>query len=91
MSLAANPRPPSRLLKHWCGLLSAEYMVGESDAMSWMYDQNTRSFVVEFLQSQGWKVTQYTTPPLSPDKVISYGFVVADDCEQFVAWKLANS
>ncbi len=93
MSLAAKPRPPSILLKHWCSLLSEEYLVEESDAMSWVYNSHTRSFVVDFLQSRGWKVEGYTTPPLNSDshKVISQGFVIADDCDELIKWKLTQS
>lgn len=91
MCMGAKPRAPRQLIEHWMSLLAAEYHVEESDAASWFYGRQTRSFAVEYLQSQGWKIEEYTTPPVGNDKVISQGFILADDCDQLVEWKLSQS
>ena len=88
--MGAKPRPPVILIDAWLTMLAEEYHVDESDAGSWLYNKITRPFVVEFLQSKGWKVEEYTAPPVSGGKVISEGYVISDDCEQFVAWRLSQ-
>jgi hypothetical protein len=71
-------------------MLAEEYLVSVSHASHWMFSVENLEFVTEFLQSQGWKIHSYTTPAISMERVISYGFVVADDCDRFVVWRLAQ-
>lgn len=88
--LDANPKPPRDLIQLWARMLADEYCVDIKYAHSWIYTSDSREFVVEFLQSQGWRLQAYTTPMVSMERVVSYGFVIADDCEKFVAWKLSQ-
>jgi hypothetical protein len=74
----------------WANMLAQEYCVDLKHARSWVAGSESRSFVVEFLQSHCWKVEAYTTPHVGLERVVSYGYVVSDDCEQFVAWRLSQ-
>lgn len=89
LHLEATPRPPRNLLHKWAAMLAEEYCVEVRRANSWIHQDEGREFVVKFLQEKGWKVTTYTTPEVGGYHV-SYGFVVADDCEHLVAWKLSE-
>lgn len=90
LHLEATPKPPRALMELWAQMLAKEYCVDIKHARSWISGSESRSFVTEFLQAQGWKVTPYTTPHVSMERVISYGYVVEDACEQFVAWRLSQ-
>ncbi len=90
LHLEATPKPPQQLIQLWTRMLAEEYCVDMRHAGSWMHTPDCRGFVAEFLQSQGWRVQAYTTPMVSMERVVSHGFVVADDCEKFVAWKLSQ-
>lgn len=87
--LNASQRPPHNLLQKWGELLAQEYLVSLSDAGRWITQREHMPWVAEFLRSKGWKVDAYTTPPVA-DKCQSYGYVVAGDCEHFVAWRLSQ-
>lgn len=81
----ATAKPPQSLLILWVRMLASEFLVEEKKAGNWLFDQNCQKFVAKFLRSQGWKVRAYA----SPDRG-SHGFLIADDCENFVAWRLAQ-
>lgn len=87
----ATPRPPHSLLLKWATMLAEEYCVEVRHAHCWMSTDTGRQFVAKFLQDKGWKIHTYTTPTINSDTVLSYGFVVDDDCEHLVAWKLSNT
>lgn len=87
--LNASARPPHSLLKLWGELLAQEYLISLSDAGRWITQKDHMSWVAEFLRSKGWKVESYTTP-LVNDKCQSYGYVVSDSCEHYVAWRLSQ-
>lgn len=91
LDLEASPKAPSALIKLWLKELSKEYCVDECNAYGWMTSDSGRQFVVKFLQGRGWKIDAYTTPPTDGVKSVSYGFFVADDCDQLVAMRLSQS
>jgi hypothetical protein len=86
---SASEKPPLSLIQLWCHMLASEYLVEPKMAARWVHNTDSRSFVVEFLQSKGWKVHAYTTPALEQNsQPPSHGYVIADDCDQLVHWKL---
>ena len=90
LHIMAEPRPPKGLFNSWTKVLSEEYNIKQEDAWRWFTTFEGREFIAACLRSQGWRITTYETPRDDTGLMISYGFVVADDCEQFVAWKLAE-
>jgi hypothetical protein len=89
MAYAAE-RPPEGLLHAWTQMLASEYNVKSDEASYWLFEPQSRQFVLEFLQSRGWKVTAYTTPAVRQGSMISEGFILADDCDQYVTWRLSQ-
>jgi hypothetical protein len=87
--LNASERPPPSLLLKWGELLSKEYLVSVSDAGRWITQRDHMCWVAQVLRDKGWKVEAYHTPFVG-DRCQSYGYVVADDCEHFVAWRLSQ-
>lgn len=86
---SASEKPPLSLIQLWCQMLASEYLVEPKMASRWVNNVDSRPFVVEFLQSKGWKVNAYTTPALEQNcQPPSHGYVIADDCHQLVHWKL---
>ena len=87
--MLASEKPPRSLLDLWCHMLASEYLVEPKVANRWLHNRDSRAFVVEFLQSTGWRVHSYTTPDIDGNvQPPSHGFVIADDCDQLVRWKL---
>jgi len=88
-AMHASEKPPRSLLDLWCHMLASEYLVEPKYAIRWLHNVDSRPFVVEFLQSKGWQVQSYTTPVIEQNLYPpSHGFVIADDCDQLVRWKL---
>lgn len=84
-------KPPTGLMLHWAQMLAEEYLVSPNKSSMWLYNHNSRKFVVDFLKNRGWKVESYTTPEFDQEpKSISHGYVIDDHCSEFVQWKLAN-
>lgn len=73
----------------WSQMLSKEFCVPVGTARFWIYDSASRDFVMEFLNSQGWKVQTYKTPPVNA-RIVSAGFVVEDPEHLLEAWKLSH-
>jgi hypothetical protein len=90
LSVGAHPFPPARLLNTWIRLLSEEFQVKEAVAKRWIQNIECLDFVGEFLQSQGWKVKCYRTPPLD-GKVMSFGLLISRDCECLTEWLLTET
>jgi hypothetical protein len=86
----AAEKPPHGLLHAWTHMLAEEYNVKPEEAGHWLLEQKSREFVVEFLQSRGWKITTYTTPDVRQGSMISERFILADDCDEYVTWGLSQ-
>ena len=88
-AIYASEKAPRSLLDLWCQMLASEYLVEHKYAARWLYNADSRPFVVEFLQSKGWQVQSYTTPVVDQhNHPPSHGFLIADDCDQLVSFKL---
>lgn len=81
--IPTNPTPCHPLLTLWCHMLASEFPNHAHIASRWVYDPSPscRAYVVEFLQKRGWQVTAY-------ESSLTHGYVIADDCDQLVHWKL---
>lgn len=89
-AMNASERPPHNLMNLWCHMLASEYLVEPKMAIRWLHNVDSRAFVVEFLQSKGWKVSAYITPAIEHGSLPpSHGFVITDDCDQLITWKLS--
>jgi hypothetical protein len=91
LHLEATPQPPKQLLAHWVELVAREYSVEPGQARGWLGSDKSREFLVEFLQSRGWRLKTYSAPEVGTGRCISYGFFVDDDCDQLIAWRLSQS
>ena len=82
----------SRLLKALTNEFAAEYAMDERSGWMYMFSSSisTREIFAETLASKGWKISAYSLPPAFDDKTYSWGYVIADDCDRLVQWKLAN-
>jgi hypothetical protein len=81
------------LLNTWCQILAQEFDVKEEDARRWLLNSDHRDFVAKTLQDHGWKVQAYTTPPVMLDgspRVISWGLIIDDQCDQLISLKLIS-
>ncbi len=90
-------KPGSRtnpLLLHWAALFSEEYQITEKVALKYVI--HSLDPVTEFLKQNGWQVESYRLSPL-PDgvemeyeitPVRSQGYIVAEDCEKYVEFRL---
>lgn len=89
-AFSATEKPPSSLIQLWCHMLASEYLVELKVASRWVHNADIRPFVVEFLQSRGWKIQSYTTPVVDANsQPPSHGYVIEDHCDQLVHWKLS--
>lgn len=80
-------------MQHLNKLFAEEYQI--SDEKAWKYfshpDMNIREPVIEYLQSQGWKISGYELPQIDGIGSASYGYLIADDCEKLLVWALTNT
>ena len=88
INLASRSNPHKRMLQHWAFLLADEYQVNPAQAEKWIISDP--KFVAEFMQSKTWKVQDYATP-LIYESSISFGYVIDDECDQFIVWKLSQT
>ena len=87
--LESTQKAPRSLIMHWCSMLASEYHVSEQHALKWIGFPENAKFVAEFLKRQGWRVESYTTPSVETNRSSpSWGYVVADDCERLLTWRL---
>jgi hypothetical protein len=99
----ANPvrNPQAKLVKHWCQLFATEFSTTGASVLNHIKsgDPIVGEYVVNWLQTQGWKLTWYHVPvpggSFAPNDytqytAISFGFVIDDACEEYLAWRLSN-
>ena len=82
----------SKFLSALAHEFAAEYAMDERSGWLYMFSSSisTREIVAETLASKGWRISAYALPPATDGKSYSWGYVIADDCDRLVQWKLAN-
>ena len=81
------------LIQHLNRLFAEEYQITEDKARRYFSHPNKdfRQPVVEYLQSQGWKISSYELPEFAETGSASYGYKIDDDCEKLLVWRLSNT
>ncbi len=82
------------LLLHWADLFADEFQI--SSKIGLKYVIHSPELVSGFLENQGWKVTAYQLPPLPEGVELEYetpivrsqGYILAEDCEKYVEFRL---
>lgn len=82
----------SKLLDDLAKPFADEYAMSVKEALLYLFspDHNTRELVASCLREQDWKISSYSLPPAADGKIYSFGFYIADDCDNLVQWKLVN-
>ena len=67
--------------------MAEDYQISDREAQQYLANQ--LDVTAEFLRKQGWKVTAYSLPPLdSGRRPWRRGYIIDDDCEKLIAWRL---
>ena len=94
LKAGSNSNP---LLLLWAELFSAEFQVNQK--VSLKYVKHAPEQVAEFLKLGGWSVEWYVLPSLpkgvewdaEEPPIHSQGYIVAEDCEKYVEWRLRET
>lgn len=101
--IAGRPTATGQLVNYLCKQFADEYVSSVPTVRMHLESGSDEfgNFFVNFWQSHGWRITWYKVPLIGAyvDKngseellgSLSFGFVIDDACEEFIAWKLANT
>ena len=53
-------------------------------------NRELNELVAHCMRSKGWQIEYYELPTPDDSKCLSWGYEINNDCEQWVAWRLAN-
>ena len=70
-----------------------EYAMSLDSALRYLFspDHMTREIVANYLRTQDWKIQTYNLPPAADGVIHSWGYFIADDCDQLIQWLLSQS
>ncbi len=101
--IAGKPTATSELVNYLCKQFADEYVSSVPIVRTHLESgsDDFGNYFVNFWQAQGWRITWYKVPQIGAyvDKngneellgSLSFGFVIDDACEKFMAWRLAHT
>lgn len=101
--IANRPPVTSLLVSHLCKAFADEYVSSTREVQTYLETGSEQfgNYFVDFWQAKGWKITWYKVPEVGvyvsktggEDVLgsLSFGFVIDDACEEFMAWRLAHT
>lgn len=101
--ITGRPTATAQLVNYLCKKFADEYVTAVSTVRMHLESGSSEfgEYFVNFWQAQGWKITWYKVPQVGAyvDKnnseellgSLSFGFMIDDTCENFIAWRLAHT